>query len=376
MIADESRVQKNSGPGNPAVQTLRPGKRKPAGIKILIGLLIGLFAFYLFSILPPGGLSQKAAVLTDVESAAPPKETQAVVTAETSPAAIKEGAYITTDKPYTFIWMSDTQGLAEYYPQIYTTTTQWVVDNIQKLNIQYLIHTGDFVNTNSDPVQWDNAKKAIGILNGKLPYLTVAGNHDIYDGADQYDVYDNYLDMVNAANFKALPMFGGFYQDGRGRYDLLTINNDSYIILSMGYDIDNDAIEWMNKILRQYESRTAILCVHGYMDETGDLTSDGDKLYSEVVVPNKNIRLVLCGHRHGVNHFTATPDEGGNRKVYELLFNYQDETDAGSGYLAIMTFDDTKREINITSYSPYLDDYVYFEDNPGLEEFSIPMDFS
>ena len=374
MEANEYQAEENDRNDNQFNGSVyqKPKKRIPIGLKIVTGVLIGTFAFFMFSVLPPGGLSQKAAVFSEMENIQ--------VVADQSAASVQpEGAVINTQDPYTFIWMSDTQGYAEYYPEIYTSMTQWVAEKRRELNIQYLIHTGDFVNDNDAPEQWENANKAIGLLNGNIPYLTVAGNHDIFDGAENYNIYNNYFDLVDAGNFEVLPTFGGLYKNGQGRYDMITVNNDSYIILSMGYGIDSDAIDWMNKILKQYASRTAILCVHGYMEASGELTSDGKKLYPEVVVPNANVKLVLCGHRHGVNHFTVKLDDNGDgktdRTVYELLSNYQDETDAGSGYLSILTFDDQMREIKITSYSPYLKDYIYFEDTPDLEEFIIPMDF-
>jgi hypothetical protein len=278
--------------------------------------------------------------------------------------------------PYRIVWMSDTQGYAEFFPEIFASMTKWTVDNAKDMNIRYMIHTGDFVNHSDVPEEWENAESALAVLNGTIPYLTVAGNHDT--GGDGQD-YSAYLDFVALEDFKSLPTFGGFYKNGQGRYDLLDIGGYPVILMSMGCNVDDDAIDWMNGMLKTYSDRPAILCAHGYIDVNGDLTSDGTDLYEKVVATNNNVKLVLCGHRHGVGRFTAEFDDNGDgrtdRTVYEILSNYQDEPQAGSGYLNILTFDTQKREIGFTSYSPYLKDFLLFDDDPGLESFSIPMDF-
>lgn len=286
------------------------------------------------------------------------------------------GSTTESQDSYTVVWMSDTQYYAKSYPEIFSSMTSWIVDNQIASNIQYVIHTGDIVDDYSQPEQWQNARKSLDVLNGKIPYLTVAGNHDI--GQSDHD-YNAYLDFLDSQHFKNLSTFGGFYQDGQGRFDLLDINNASFILLSMGYGVNQDAINWMNEMLKQYTSRTAILCFHGYIDPDGSLTSDGESLYSQVVVPNANVKLILCGHRHGINRSAVEFDDNGDglidRTVYQLVANYQSEPNGGGGYLCILTFDTQKSEISVTGYSPYLKDYIYFDAIPELEVFTIPMDF-
>ena len=46
---------------------------------------------------------------------------------------------------FSFAWITDTQNYPKAYPQIYDSMTQWIVDNKEKQNIQYVMHTGDIV---------------------------------------------------------------------------------------------------------------------------------------------------------------------------------------------------------------------------------------
>lgn len=49
----------------------------------------------------------------------------------------------------------------------------------EKEGIRYLLHTGDVVNNRNSDSQWDNAVAAMNRLEGRLPYLISAGNHDV-----------------------------------------------------------------------------------------------------------------------------------------------------------------------------------------------------
>jgi len=285
-----------------------------------------------------------------------------------------------TGFPVTFAWMSDTQGYSEQYPEIFTAMTKWIVNERDARNIQYVLHTGDVVDNYDDTVQWDNANNALSILNSEVPLLVTAGNHDI-DGVNL--IYEFYLKFFGEKRFEALPSFGGAYQNGRGRYDLINIGEVPTILLSvgygMGYGVDDNAIDWLNEVLQQYSDRFAILCFHSYLDPDGSLTTDGEVLFEEIVKKNQNVGLVLCGHRHGVNHTAVQLDDNldgtPERTVYQLVADYQDAPKSGGGYLVLLTFDSTERTISVKTYSPYLDDYNCYEDKAELEEFVLPWEF-
>ncbi|MEG0767855.1 MAG: hypothetical protein RR482_09075, partial [Clostridia bacterium] len=120
----------------------------------------------------------------------------------------------------------------------------------------------------------------------------------------------------------------------------------------------------------------AILCFHGYIDPDGSLTSDGERLYPDVVAANPNVRLVLCGHRHGVNHTTVQFDDNQDgtmdRMVYQFVADYQAEHDGGDGYLCLLQFDTEARTLTVETYSPYLNEYNCYDDGTGLENFTLP----
>lgn len=270
-------------------------------------------------------------------------------------------------QPYVIAWISDTQGYCAYKPEIFNTMTKWIVDSADTMNIQYVLHTGDIVDQFDDMRQWENARNALSTLDDKVPLFTVAGNHDIHSGDHEYE---SYLKYFGEDTFDHLPTFGGAYRGGRGRYDLIEINGESIIMITIGYSVVSDDIDWINQVLQEHSEYTAILCFHGYMDPDETYTSDGRVLFPEVVAANKNVKLVLCGHRHGVNHNIVKFDDDGDgiqeRSVYQILFNSQTSRDYGGGYMCLLSFDSVAGQIGVKSYSPYYDDSL------GMEEFVVP----
>jgi hypothetical protein len=279
------------------------------------------------------------------------------------------------DESYTFIWMSDTQFYTQSSPAILFSMTEWCARQREALNIRYVIHTGDIINLFSDESQWANADAAFAQLNG-IPLFAAAGNHDIDSGRNEIP----FLHRFGQERLAFLPTYGGAFKNGIGRYDLLDMPNEKWLLLTMAFSISKEELAWMDDVLKAYPTYTAILCVHSYMDPEGKLTEDGKKLYEKVVVPNPNVRLVLCGHMWGVFHNAVKLDDNGNwlpdRTVYQLVADYQDEADYGSGYLCILTFDPQTDRMRVQSYSPYLNDYNYFTSDTGMESFTLPMDMN
>lgn len=261
---------------------------------------------------------------------------------------------------YSFIWMSDTQYYSMQYPAIFESMTNWTVSQLERLNIKYVLHTGDVVDKQEEQIQWTNAAKAMHVFHGKVPYLISAGNHDVgYENPD----YTQFSKYFGPEQYQDVPYVKGLYQNGKGRYDLATFGKRDYLFLAMGWKVDAEAMQWMNQVLKAYPERTAILLVHDYMDQTGGLTENGQNLFNNVVVKNPNVKLVLCGHIHGAYHRTDQIDDTGDgvpdRTVHQLLTDYQSIENGGNGFLKILTIDDNTNEVMVETYSPYLDQYGF-----------------
>ena len=275
--------------------------------------------------------------------------------------------------PYTIAWMSDTQAYASTYPEIYQSMMQYVADKRDELNIVYLLHTGDLINNAYTDHDSLNAKAAFDLLPDDLPILTVCGNHDYKQIKDNkgvgQNVYTPYLDYRYDTGIAP----EAEYLDGLSHYALFSAGGKDFLFLSIGYSKEKESVDWANEIAAQYPDRIAVLCTHSYLKTPSKRSGPGKILFEGVVSKSPNIRLVLCGHLPGAHRSSAELDDDGDgtpdRKVSELMFNYQHEKDGGGGYLRLLTVDPLTGDVRVTTYSPWLDDYNYRD---RLDEFDLP----
>ncbi|WP_242144442.1 MULTISPECIES: lamin tail domain-containing protein [unclassified Bacillus cereus group] len=279
---------------------------------------------------------------------------------------------------YTFVWMSDTQYYAESYPYIYQSQVNWIAAQKNPLNIKYVFHTGDIVEKAYEEVQWKRADEYMKVLeNGNVPYGVLAGNHDVDHKGEDYTSYSKYF---GDWRFKDKPFYGESYKNNRGHYDLISANGNDFIMLYMGWGVTDEDIQWMKKVLEKYPNRKAILSFHEYLLVSGNRSPIGEKIFNEVVKPNKNVLAVLCGHYHDSETLIDEIDDDGDgiadRKVYQMLADYQGGPEGGQGYMRLLQFDTTANKMYVKTYSPYLNEYNFYkpEEYPGKDEFTLDMD--
>ncbi|MGM7721871.1 lamin tail domain-containing protein [Metabacillus sp. Hm71] len=279
---------------------------------------------------------------------------------------------------YTFVWMSDTQYYSESYPHIYERQTNWIAEKQEELKIKYVFHTGDLVDNFGQIQEWENADKYMGVLDeNNIPYGVLAGNHDVDQLSNDYTQYYNYF---GADRFEDKPYYGGTYKNNRGHYDLISSNGNDFIMVYMGWGVQDEDLSWMNEVLSQYPDRKAILNFHEYLLVSGNRSPLGEKIYNQVVKPNENVIAVLSGHYHDSETLVSEIDDDGDgtadREVYQMLGDYQGGPEGGQGYMKLLHFDQDNNRIIVNTYSPYLDDYNFYDPNefPGKDELIINLD--
>jgi len=281
---------------------------------------------------------------------------------------------------YSFVWMSDTQYYSESYPHIYSDIVDWIAEKKDEMKIKYVTHTGDLVDEADKPEQWAVASENMKVLeDAGIPYGVLAGNHDVYGKEAAYDEYWKYF---GEDRFKPQDTYGGSYDNNRGHYDLVSSHGNDYIFLYMGWGIGDEEIAWMDQVLKQYPDRMAVLNFHEYLLVSGNRAPIADKIHEQVVVPNSNVVAVLSGHYHDADLLVDAIDDNGDgtpdRNVYQMLADYQGGPEGGQGYIRLMQFDIDNNKLHIKTYSPYLDDYNFYdpEQYPGKDEFSLDLDLT
>ena len=154
----------------------------------------------------------------------------------------------------------------------------------------------------------------------------------------------------------------------------------------MGFAPDSACYKWMKAVFLEYPERIGVLCTHNYFQTNLKRSEDGERFFKRIVEECPNVYMVFCGHRYNqACEIADIKDEDGNtqRKVYQLMNNYQAAEEGGSGYIRFLQIDENLHALRVYSYSPLRDDYVYYDTpeareekyaaEPSGEEYILPL---
>jgi hypothetical protein len=252
-----------------------------------------------------------------------------------------------------------------------------------------VLQEGDIVNQNSQVTptsgdqtadqQWANAKAAMSILNGELPYIMAAGNHDLgttsaQDRNTQFNTYFKAEDnpLVDPAQGGIL---AGYQVPGElqnAYFEVHAPDGRDLLIFSLEFWPRQATVAWANQIasLPKYADYTAVLLTHDYLNPNntradgapdgypvGTDGNDGEELWNELVKLNPNFKMTLNGHvgGDGVGYLKSTGNEG--NVVHQMVFNSQFETNGGNGWIRVLEFLNDGTTVHVRTYSPFLNVY-------------------
>jgi hypothetical protein len=256
---------------------------------------------------------------------------------------------------YRLVVVPDTQFASQKWPEVLDSSMKWIAQNTDAMNIKYVLHVGDMVDSGNDPQQWKNFDAAIGILDGKVPYILSPGNHD-YDSSDGKGDLKNFNEHHPVERFKKLPSFGDSFPKGTNNnsYHTFSAGPTDWLIVALSYDPADDELDWANKVVSNHPKRQVIVLTHSYLNNEGR-SSVGENIWKKLASRHENIMMVICGHLHTAHH----EDTGlrGN-KVYQMLFDWQNSrAPESNSYIGIIELDPDAGTISIKSYSPMLKKY-------------------
>jgi hypothetical protein len=298
----------------------------------------------------------------------------------------------------TLVVLPDTQYYAATFPQIVATQTAWITLAQHERHIVAAVQLGDLVDQVSDAAQWDAVSAAFRMLDGRVPYLLVPGNHDT--DRDRVGPLDDYFPR------RTMPWLAGTMTAGQVENSFLEVDIGSrrWLLVGLEFGPRDAALAWADAVLKSHASLPAIVVTHAYLYGDGNRygtprpghadrpssgqafapalfsytptagINDGEQIWHKLVLPNPNVQLVLCGHDNGVARLTSRRPDGS--RVHQLLSDYQwlyQGTPAyagGSGFLRLLEFDEERQQIQVRTYSPYLDRYLTDEGN----QFTLDLD--
>jgi len=321
---------------------------------------------------------------------------------------------------FTFVALPDTQNYTSITSptDIYTRQTRWILDNEQTLNIKFVTHLGDIVNSPGSQSQWLRATDAMNLMNNQMPYGTCPGNHDIAANDTNYLIRfgptpthsSSIGRWVDPGNSQTYNWYRGASPRGYSSYQIVTVNGRDYMFLHMDMDAPDQDLAWAAGVLTAHPKALTMVTTHNYLAETGgsgiygsgtgqrgytaqaNIGTWGDRpdtnrpldIFNTIVKPYNQVYMVICGHMFATYNLQKTNNAG--KAVHEVVVDWQSLPNGGNGFLRIMEFRPAQNQIYNTSYSPYLGRYVNptnTADHQGMldlhdpygSEFALTTDF-
>lgn len=295
---------------------------------------------------------------------------------------------------FTLIVLPDTQEYPKSHPHILTRQAEWIAAYARDLSIGAVLHVGDIVDWN-EPIQWRNAKRSMGVLDGAVPYVLAVGNHDVRvsrsGGSDVLDrngsLINEYFSVENGLRNSGL---AGTFEPGRleNTYSLFEFGGSRYMVVSLEFGPRDSVLDWANQVVAQHPDHKVIVVTHAFTAPDGgwvtperfpNASPEGSRflpnadpsvnsaasIWAKFLSRHPNIFLVLSGHidTKAMAH-QVTKGQHGN-PVFQVVTDYQFDPNGGNGWLAMLRFT-ADGKIIVRAFSPYLGAHRYDIDDRGF----------
>ncbi|WP_157987836.1 Ig-like domain repeat protein [Jiangella endophytica] len=277
-------------------------------------------------------------------------------------------AVVDDDDVVSFAWMSDTQWYSNKEPETYQKMVDWVVTNRAAKDLSYGVHTGDIVQTPNAAIEWARASEIMRTWDeAGFPYGLVPGNHDDVGGGE----YRPYREHFGGDRYEDNPWYGGTVADNVQHYDVLSTPKADFLVMYLDWTLDDAEIAWANEIIQAHPDHNVIIATHWYIGGGGVFTGPGQRIFDEIVVPNDNVDLVLCGHIHNTAYNIKHLEDG--RVVVEVLYDTQELPTAGGGWMRTIDFDTVAGTMTHDSFSVLTPEADSAFGDPAAENFTTPL---
>lgn len=275
---------------------------------------------------------------------------------------------------FSIVLIPDTQNYSEKYPDTYVAQTLWIRQRVREDNVKFVIHLGDIVQTSTKKPEWENANRAMRLLDGVVPYSVAPGNHDMVVKDRNSSLYNQFFPP---SRFVGRPWYGGHMGESNdNNYCFFDAGGMKFMVVNLEFAPRDKTLEWAAGVIKKHPNHRVIVATHCYMRpkgrDTGCATSykiqgnGGEGIWRKLIRKQPNIFLVVSGHVLGVGFQTSVNDAGG--KVLEMLTDYQGLPNGGDGWLRSLEFIPSENEIRVKTYSPVLDEHK----KDPKQSFSIP----
>lgn len=290
---------------------------------------------------------------------------------------------------WTIAVLPDTQYMTRVHPEDFLRQTKWIAAHRAERNILFVLHEGDITDRNSHP-EWMAARTAMNVLrDAEVPFVIVQGNHDNGDWGTSNSRRSHFSDyFIRDDCYGSVKQ--GFFEVGKMDNTWRTFATPwgPFLIVALEFGPRDEVVDWAAKIVAQNPDHHAVLLTHSYLyhDSTrydfaakgtqqtwsnrsyamssATTMNDGEQLWKKLVAPHANFLFTTNGHvlRNGTGYLVSKGAHG--NAVHQLLVNYQKGVEpqrsasGGGAFLRLMTFLPDKKTVQVSAYSPVLDQWL------------------
>ncbi len=267
---------------------------------------------------------------------------------------------------FSIVVIPDQQMLSRYYPDSLNNMYQWIADNREKENIQFVLNVGDFADQCGVEQQWINSKTAWELLPDDLPFIGVPGNHD-FDTNSGWNTGYGKLNQLTLMNkyfpldlFRQYTSYGGSYSEDRGLADncadqwhTFQINGNDYLVITLQFGPGADELAWANEVVASHPNHQVIVITHAYLHDAGYF-STYQYIWDDFIKQHENIVMAINGNNHSEYIMRRTDKGLHNNDVFSMLMDMQCADlwyENGLGMLGILRFNADGTECRVSYYS-------------------------
>ncbi len=285
---------------------------------------------------------------------------------------------IETDYAYSFAVVGDTQCLNDFYPEHFQTLYNWIAENKESKNIQYVFGLGDITNR-SLIREWDEAISGFNTLSDAgIPYSVVRGNHDTQ--AASTDTKLSFNDAMATSKYATeIPVEQRFKaEELENTYRTFTVGEEKFLSITLDYGPTDEELAWASEVCEKHPDHKVIVTTHAYMfrDGTtldkGDVVppsnldpanNNGDEVFEEFVKQHENIILVMSGHDPHAYVVTRKDIGVNGNTITQMLVDAQtEEKNRGAlGMVTMLYFSKDGKTVEVEHYSTVRDQYFHAE---------------
>ena len=214
---------------------------------------------------------------------------------------------------YAIAVIPDIQAMTYTSHKNLTQLSNWLVTNKNKYNIQFTMYLGDLVESKyvNDPVksksEWEFMTRQLFLLDGKMPYTFVPGNHDYDDWASGSRSLTNFNKYFSYEKYSSLEYFGGAFEEGHleNVYYIFDVGEIEYLVFALEYTPRYNVFNWVDRIISEHPDKRVIITTHAVLNTTGEFDTaskaSGKETRNfeygwEILKKHSNIMLIFGGH--------------------------------------------------------------------------------